>query len=330
MFRKTLLVVIVTLAAAAPASAQEWAKKMFEVTTHDFGSVARGAKAEFEYVLNNIYVEDLHIASVQSSCGCTQVRIKRSDLKTYEQGAIVATINTQSFTGQRGATVTVTFDKPFYAEVQLHTSVYIRSDVVFTPGSVQFGTLEEGQAAERQVAVSYAGREDWQILEVTSANPHVSAVAVQTGRSNGQVTYNLVVRLKGAVPAGYLDDHLILVTNDQASPQIPLALDGLVQPSVTISPESLFMGVVQPGEKVTKQLIVRSKKPFRVESVTCKDPAFHVQVSAESEATPKTLHVIPVTFEAGDSLGKILATIRVHTSLVDTTPQLSASAVVAH
>jgi hypothetical protein len=329
MFCKSFLVLILTFA-AAPAAAQEWAKKTFETTTHDFGSVARGAKAEYEYVLNNIYVEDLHIASVQSSCGCTQVRIKKADLKTYEEGAIVATINTLAFTGQRGATVTVTFDKPYYAEVQLHTSVYIRSDVVFTPGSVQLGTVDEGQPVEKQVAVSYAGRDDWQILKVKSANPHVSAEAVQTLRSNGQVAYNLLVRLNGAAPAGYLDDHLILVTNDQGSPQIPLALEGLVQPSVTISPESLFMGVLQPGEKVTKQLIVRSKKPFRVESVTCKDPAFHVQVPAGSETTAKTLHVIPVTFEAGDSEGKILATIRVHTDLVDTAPQLSAYAVVAH
>jgi hypothetical protein len=330
MFCKSLLVVILTVAATVPAAAQEWAKKLFETTTHDFGSVARGAKAEYEYVLNNIYVEDLHIASVQSSCGCTQVQIKKPDLKTYQQGAIVATINTQAFTGQRGATVTVTFDKPYYAEVQLHTSVYIRSDVVFTPGSVQFDTVDQGHPAERQVAVNYAGRDDWQILEVKSANPHVSAVAVQTVRGNGQVAYNLVVRLSGAAPAGYLDDRLVLVTNDQASPQIPLALEGLVEPSVMISPESLFMGVLQPGEKVTKQLVVRGKKPFRVESVTCQDPAFHAQLPAESAATAKTLHVIPVTFEAGDSVGKVLATIRVHTSLADTAPQLSACAVVSH
>jgi hypothetical protein len=330
MFCKSLLVVILMLAATVPASAQEWAKKMFETTTHEFGSVARGAKADYEYLFNNIYVEDLHVASVQSSCGCTQVRIKKADLKTYEQGAIVATINTQSFTGQRGATVTVTFDKPYYAEVQLHTSVYIRSDVVFTPGSVQFDTVDEGQPAEKQVAVNYAGRDDWRILEVKSANANVSAVAVETLRSNGQVAYNLVVRLNGAAPAGYLDDHLILMTNDQGSPQIPLALEGLVEPAVTISPESLFMGVLQPGEKATKQLVVRGKKPFRVESVTCEDPAFHAQLPAESEATPKTLHVIPVTFEAGDSVGKILVTIRVHTSLADTAPQLSAYAVVAH
>jgi hypothetical protein len=328
MFCKSLLVLIVASAAALPASAQEWAKKMFETTTHDFGTVARGAKAEFEYSLKNIYVEDVHVASVQSSCGCTEVRIKKPDLKTYEQSAIVATINTQSFLGQRGATVTVTFDRPFYAEVQLHTSVYIRSDVVFTPGSVQFGSVDQGRAAEKQVAVNYAGRDDWRIVDVKSANSDVSVTPVETFRGGGQVAYNLLVRLKDTAPAGCLDNHLVLVTNDQGSPQIPLAIEGLVESPVTISPESLFMGVLQPGEKVTKQLIVRSKRPFKVEAVTCPDPAFHVQVPAESETTAKTLHIIPVTFEAGASEGKVLATIRVRTSLDEKTPQLSASAVV--
>jgi len=51
--------------------AQDWAKKMFKVTKHDFGTVARGAKSEFRFEFENIYEEDLHIAGVRSSCGCT-------------------------------------------------------------------------------------------------------------------------------------------------------------------------------------------------------------------------------------------------------------------
>ena len=80
-------------------------------------------------------------------------------LKTYEKGAIVAHFNTDSFLGQRGATLTVTIDQPFYAEVQLHVRGYIRSDVVVEPGSVQFGSIDQGTAAEQTVAVNYAGRE---------------------------------------------------------------------------------------------------------------------------------------------------------------------------
>ena len=48
-------------------SAQEWAKKMFPVTQHEFGTVARGSKQEYRFELKNIYKEDVHIAGVESS-----------------------------------------------------------------------------------------------------------------------------------------------------------------------------------------------------------------------------------------------------------------------
>ncbi len=44
------------LLCGAQASGQEWAKKMFGgTTTHDFGVVARGAKAEYRFVVENVY-----------------------------------------------------------------------------------------------------------------------------------------------------------------------------------------------------------------------------------------------------------------------------------
>ena len=89
----------------------------------------RGAKAEFEFVFKNEYEEDVHIASVRTSCGCTTPRITKQTLKSLESAAIVATYNTRSFYGAKSATITVVIDKPFAAEVQLTVSGYIRSDV---------------------------------------------------------------------------------------------------------------------------------------------------------------------------------------------------------
>ena len=137
-------------------SAQEWATKMFKTMSHDFGSVARGAEAEFSFEFENLYEEDLHVASVRSSCGCTTPTITKRDLKTFEKAQIVAKYNTRSFTGQKGATVTVVFDKPYYAEVQLSIEGYIRSDVVFDPGEVNFGEVDQFTAAERKLTVNYA------------------------------------------------------------------------------------------------------------------------------------------------------------------------------
>ena len=82
-------------AGSIDASAQEWATKMFKTKSHDFGSVARGAEAEFSFEFENLYEEDLHVASVRSSCGCTTPTIAKRDLKTFEKSQIVAKYNTR-------------------------------------------------------------------------------------------------------------------------------------------------------------------------------------------------------------------------------------------
>ena len=74
------------------ASADTWASKMFETTSHEFGALARGSKAEFEFVFTNIYLDDVNVASVRSSCSCAAVRVKEPLLKTYQKGAIIASI----------------------------------------------------------------------------------------------------------------------------------------------------------------------------------------------------------------------------------------------
>jgi hypothetical protein len=326
MLRRIGVAMVFGLLAGGPLFGQDWAKKMFQATDHDFGTVARGAKAEFDFPLSNIYLEDVHIVSARSSCGCTSPSVVKPDLKTYEKGAIRATFNTRAFLGQRGATLTVTLDKPFPAEIQLHVKGYIRSDIVFEPGSVQLGEVDQGSAVERKVAVTYAGRSDWKVLEIKSSNPNLSAEAVETARSAGQVSYELAVRLSPNASAGYLNDQLTLLTNDGQSTQIPLLVEGRVLSGVSVSPASLFMGVVQPGQKVTKPLVVKSKKPFRIISITCDDQSF--EFGKETDSSSKALHVIPVTFLAGTNAGKVTKTIRIETDLGERTPELAAYAVV--
>jgi hypothetical protein len=157
MLRRIAFPLLLGVLLGSSAYGQKWADNMFETHGHDFGSVARGAKAEFEFDLSNIYLEDVHIASVRSSCGCTQVRIKNQDLKTYQKSAIIAKINSHSFSGDRGATITVTFDKPFHAEVRLKSKVYIRTDVVFSPDSVQVGQVDEGTFVEKKIRRHFVG-----------------------------------------------------------------------------------------------------------------------------------------------------------------------------
>ncbi len=326
MIRKTLFLIACLVPAASPCFAQQWAAKMFKTTEHDFGTVARGSKAEFDFTFSNLYVEDVHIVTAFSSCGCTSVAVVKPTLKTYEEGAIRAVFNTPSFVGSRAATITVIIDKPMPAEILLHVRGVIRGDVLFEPGSVQLGDVQQGTPVERKVRVNRSGWSDWQITDVTSSNPHISAKVISSSRQNGWTTTDLSVTLDKDAPAGYLQDHLLLVTNEGRSIQMPLAVEGRVVSTLTVSPSSLFMGIVQPGQAVTKLLVVKGARPFRVLSITCEDKAFKFG-AAGGEA--KLVHVIPVTFVAGNTEGKVTKTIRIVTDLGQAAPELSAYAVIS-
>lgn len=321
---------LLVVAVGEPVHAQEWARKMFRTTEHDFGTVARQSKAEFEFTLTNLYMEDVHIASATSSCSCTEVSVPNPWLKTYQSGAILAKFNTRAFTGRKGATITVTFDKPYPATVQLHTSGYIRDDVVVEPSSVNLGTIEAGTPTETTVAVNYAGRlANWQVVRVQSPDPHITAQVVQTRNYRGQPSPSctLRVRLSENAPSGYVKQHLVLVTNDPSAPQIPVLVEGWVRPMLSVSPASLFLGELAPGQSVTRQVVVQAAKPFRVLAVEA-DGNLLVSTSPNVGKDSRPVQVIPVTITANArSPGKLEGTIHIKTDL-NQQADLSAVAVV--
>jgi hypothetical protein len=307
-----ILAFILGLLPGSMAIGQEWARKMFDSTEHKFGTVAKGAKAEHRFKIKNLYEEDVHISGVRSSCGCTTPTITKDLLKTFEVSELVAVYNTKTYRGDRSATLTVTFDKPFYAEVQVHISGSIRTDVVLQPGSVDLGSVQQGTAAERTVSIQYTGgRGDWQITDVRTTNSHINASLTETGRMGGQVSYTLSVRLAETAPAGYIKEVLTVHTNDSSAPSFPIEVEGRIDPEVSVSPASLFMGVLQPGQKVTKQLVVRAKNPFRIMSVVCENSAFSFDAGSEA----KTLHLVPVTFVAPEMTGKVTQKVKIETDL---------------
>ena len=83
------------------------------LTSYDFGTVARGAKVEHRFAVENIYLEDAHIKSAKASCGCTSPEVPAQILKTWQKAYVVAKVDTVHFEGQKDVTIDVEFDKPF-------------------------------------------------------------------------------------------------------------------------------------------------------------------------------------------------------------------------
>jgi hypothetical protein len=311
MIRHLVIALVGLLLAADGASAKEWAQKMFKVMRHDFGHVAHGSKQSFGFEVTNLYEEDVHIADVRTSCGCTSPSITKNTLKSWEKGSILATLNTQSFSGQRHATITVVIDKPYYAEVQLLVTVNIHNDIEISPGVVSFGNVDQGTAVEREVTVTYYGRNTWQIKDVQSSNQNLEVELSEPMRQADRVSYRMVVRLKDSAPAGYLNDALTLVSNDRRLPSVPVALEGQVVSPLSVSPASIFVGVLKPGQTVTKQLVVRAKKPFKITSIGGGNESLTFKAPADA----KPVHLVPVTFTAGKEAGEFEYSIEIETDL---------------
>jgi len=321
MISRVLAGSLMVLVIAGVAPAQQWAEKMFETTQHDFGSVARGSTAVYSFKLKNIYREPVHISGVRTSCGCTQPRIAKDTLKTYETGEIIAEFNTRSFLGDRRATITVSFDQPFPAEIQLQVQGYVRSDVVFDPGEVRFGEVDEGEGAETAVRVNYAGRDDWQIKDIKSTYDHFEVEINRSQPRTGRVDYDLVVRLKSDAPAGQLIEQLVLVTNDARMPNIPLQVEGRIVPELTVTPDALYLGDVTAGETITKRIVVRGKRPFELLDVKCSDECFQFETEQKSE----TLYLVSVSFTPRE-LGAVKRAISIRTDRYRNALELAAHA----
>ena len=206
----------------------------------------------------------------------------------------------------------MTFDRPYYAEVQMQIRAFVHTNILMEPASLQFGTVEQGKASEAQVRLYRGDFPNWQIQGVHLSDPNLQGEVIDMARQGGQVWYDLRVRLAPTASPGYISDHAILTTNDPSMGQIPVQVEGQVRPNVMISPADLFLGVMHIGQRVTKPLVVRADKPFRITAITGDKASFEIP-NPPNDARP--VHVVPVTFVAGAEVGKVVKTIHIETDI---------------
>ena len=320
-----VLAFLLATAFSTSCPAQQWAEEMFKTTRHDFGSVGRGAKAEFEFKLTNPFIDDVEIASATTSCGCTSVKIEKRVLKTYESGSIVAKFNTHLFLGKRGATITVNFSRPQRATVRLRVDGTIYSDLILTPSSADLGIVQQGTPAERRISVRYAGSQRLTIVGVKTGNPHLKARIVPQGDVR-HASYDLLVQLDADAPSGYIRDNLLLRTTNRHLQEIPVMVEARVMPEVTVTPNTLFLGVLKPGDRVTKNVIVRGNRPFTIKSIKADHEG--VEFDASDSRLSRPIHVVAVTIVAGRDPGALVHKVTIETDGSTETPSLNSYAVV--
>lgn len=270
---------------------------MFKEFKHDFGTVVRGEDVEYRFEIENVYEEDMHIQSVNSSCGCTKVSVTKNVLKTWEKAEIVAKFDTMAFSGARSARLTVQFAQPYFAQVYLDVKGVIRTDTSISPGSINFGSFSDPATTTRTVTLTRFGNPNWKIVDVMSSYPHVTVALNETERNANRVSYQLTATVKDTAPKDNIQSELMVVASDNPKDRknqirFPVSMMGSFTSPVQISPQVLNIANVRSGEEIKKKVIVKADRPFILTDVTCENNAFRV-VADQAE---KNVHFVEIIY----------------------------------
>ncbi len=280
-----------------------WAEQLIDTKKLDFGVVATGSETSALVKVRNTTTSPVHISSVSTACACAQAAPPSTNLlQPGEEATIAVTLNTRQFSKKRDTSVTIFFDSPELASVQIPISAYIRTDVVFDPGIVRFGSVEFGAGAQVTVRIAYAGRPDWKIMDVRIGSEDLSADLKEIGREGGLVSYELTMKLSATARPQRLRDLIHLITDDAANPRVPLMVEGTVVPDISVTPETVQIRALSPGETTTVRVVIRGRKPFLIEDIDCEklSDCFTVKLGSK----PNMLHVVDIEFHAPEKSGK--------------------------
>jgi Protein of unknown function (DUF1573) len=320
MFSRIRLVVVqsVSLAGlwAGSLLADAWVERMLPEKEHDFGTVACGSEAVYRFAIRNTYKHDIELASVRSSCGCCDSHLEITLLRPGEVGYVVARLNTRSFSGSHEATLTLeaAWNDNGIArrgEATMHVRGCIRGKMLIEPDVVVFDRVRRGEAHERQLRISFDGRDNWRVSNVLCDCEDLEVQLAETMRTPDDIVYEMLIRLNRNAPPGFLHEQLVLVIDDRLKPPIPIQVLGRVVENVTVAPQALFFGKVGVGETVVKKVIVRGSEAFRIVSVQSERNCFEF---ATDEAM-STRHVVDVVLRPKHQLDLLRDRIRIVSDL---------------
>ena len=129
------------------------------------------AVAHFKY--ENTGSKPIHIASVQTSCGCTVASLKSNDVAPGDKGEITATLNIGNRTGMQQKTVTVMTDDPEHPQTVLTLRAVIPTLLEIQPIFVFWNQNEA--AKPKTIKVKTGHDSPVTKITVTSSDPDITA-----------------------------------------------------------------------------------------------------------------------------------------------------------
>jgi hypothetical protein len=262
----------------------------------DFGTVPKGQKLDWNFMVKNSGNADLEIIAARPACGCTVSDFDKV-VKPGQDGKVHASVDTTAFTGPIAKSVTVETNDPSTPTVQVTITAIVKPYVEASPaGFVRFNMLQ-GDAESQSVILYSEENEPFEIVKVETPQPWIKVdyakiedptQVVQNAGRPGQAQYRFTITAGGPdAKLGPIAEKVKITTNSHHQPEYNLTVSGVVRPSFVVQPSGVNFGEVSPTESAaTRTVTVKSNNLKAPESfIVTKAESSVPGVSADVKAT---------------------------------------------
>jgi hypothetical protein len=230
----------------------------------DFGTVPKGEKLDWAFLVKNTGTADLEIIAARPACGCTVADFDKI-IKPGQTGKVTAHVDTTAFAGPISKAVTLETNDPSAPTAQITMNAIVKPYVEAYPaGFVRFNMLQ-GDTEKQSVTLYSEESDSFEIVKVESPQPWIKvdyakaegeAVAPGVGRP-GQSQYKFDISVGGAdTRTGALAERIHVITNSKHQPDYWLSVAGVVRPSLRIEPTAVNFGEVAPNDTAATRVIM--------------------------------------------------------------------------
>lgn len=315
-----------TATAAAPGDADKAPRLTIVEPVKDYGTVPKGDKLDWAFVVKNTGDADLQIIAAKPGCGCTVADFDKV-IKPGESGKVTAHVDTTAFAGPIAKSVTLETNDPNTPTAQLTIHAIVKPYVEAYPaGFVRFNLLQ-GDADVQSVTIYSEEDAPFEIKNIEVPNDYIKAtfqkiekkeeMAPNVGRP-GQNQYRVNITVGGPdAHIGPLADKIRIITNSKHQPEYMVSVSGVVRPTFRVDPAGINFGEVAPSDSAAVRSIL-------LHSNDTKTPERFVVTKAESSIANVMTSIKPgankgdyeVTLQVAKDAkpGDIDGTVKIYTS----------------
>jgi hypothetical protein len=300
----------------------------------DYGTISKGEKLDWSFVVKNTGDADLQIISAKPGCGCTVADFDKI-IKPGETGKVTAHVDTTAFAGPIAKTVTLETNDPTTPTSQLTIHAIVKPYVeAFPAGFVRFNLLQ-GEAESQNVILYSEEEEPFAVTKVElpidpTTNEPVKWVnttyekisteadkAPNVGRP-GQDQYRVKITVGGPdAKLGPLSDKVHIITTSKHQPDYFVSISGVVRPPFRVEPTALNFGEVSPVDVAATRTVIlhsnnlRAPESFVVSKVESSIPTV---VSSVKPTANKGEYEVTLQIAKDAKPGDVDGTVKIYTN----------------